>query len=591
MKHFLTTMCSIFLIFGFAAAGSAGDKLPVNGEIIIGGSVGDTGTAGSFSEYESVADKNGNIILGGKLSYPSDKIRLNFYGNYEDGDTQAYGGNVDLNRILQVETDYIRFMHRLDHDNLDHMIATLGKSSQGATVYHTDFNPSDNYSITRSTWKNHAKLKIPQFPGLVLTFNNKYDQRKGMEQARTMSKCASCHVVAKSKMINEITQEFNPGIQYHFGIFDIEYSFKYQTFDAKGDDPSNLYMKVQNPGADGKNPDFDQRVQFGDQALDFSRTPDSEKFSHKVKVKASMDNSTVNLGSVYSKATNNSSDRGDSALNGNIGEELSVDFYAVNSGWHWRINKKMRLTVKGKYQKQNADEVFVDVNDQIQVAGPGAGETYAGFLGTDFDHERASAYDKEIYAGNIKYALRISKKIKMNLGYNIEHEDRKNAKGLHLVDDTTTHEFSIGNKYKPTRKLRMNVDYKYTYVQNPYVFHHALCPDQPEDYDPGTYSPESWYSKYVYGSRTASSTNRPGQIHEAKLKTFWSPSNKISTNAYVRYKYAINDDADLNDWKQHSVNSGIGGMYAISSKAEISFGYNFFYDKYAATFCSAYYHG
>ena len=416
-----------------------------------------------------------------------------------------------------------------------------------------------------------------------------------MEQARTMSKCSSCHVVGKSKSINEVTQEFNPAISYRFGIFDIEYKFLYREFTDKSEDMTNNYMTVQNPGKPpGGNADFDQRMQFGEGILGYSNTPDSIKYSHKLKVKVTTPVHTANLGGIYSEAINQSSD-GDSALNGGVGEELSVDYYAVNGGWHWRINRAMSLTVKGKYHKQDGDDVFIDVNDQIMTSGPGAGLTYADYLGTNFDYTRDSAYDKEVYVSDVKVNWRMSKKIKLNFGYNIEYENRENAIHLHLVEDTTTHKFSIGSAFQPTRSVKIKTDYKYTYVQDPYLFKHALCPSfsnaEDEGYSPGTYADTSWYSKYVYGMRTASSTNRAGQIHEMKIKSYWSPTSNLSTNLYARYKYAVNDDADINDWNQNMFNGGIGAMYAINSKSEINFGYNFFYDKYDATFCAAYYHG
>lgn len=593
MKSILTIFLSIFLVLGFTNLGIAGEK--VDAEITVGGTTtsGDE-YVGSFSEYDSTTDSN-SWVLGGTLSYPGDKYRVGIQGDFQDDDSMAFSGNVDLNRIFQIESEYIRFLHRLDHDNLDHMIATLALSSQGATLYHTDFNPDDTYGITRSTWKNHAKLNIPSIPGLVLTFDNKWDQRKGMEQARTMSKCSSCHVVGKSKDIDEVTQEFSPAISYRFGMFEIEYKFLYRTYTDGGDDPSNLYFQSQHPGTGG-NPDFAQRMQFDNGEFAFSRNPSSTKWSHKVKTKATMPNSAVNLGFVYSEATNMDSDSGESALTGNVGDELSVDYWAVNGGWHWRLNKQVGLTIKGKYQEQEADEVFVDVNDQIIVAGrPGAGDTYANFLGTTFDYNRESAYDKEKWIADTKLTWRLSKKLKLKFGYNIEYEDRESAHFYHVTEDTTTHKFSIGSKWKPIRKVKVDADYRYTYVDNPYVFHHALCPDfdaaVAAGYIPGTYSPTSYYSEYVYGMRTASASNKPGQVHEVKLKTNWNATTKLNTNLYLKYKYAVNSDVDINDWSQNMVNSGFGFTYNLTNKTGINAGYNFFYDKYDATFCSAYYHG
>ena len=600
MKITTTIVMSVFIVLGLAFSALAEDEKPYDIEISVGGSVNDLSGSGRVAEYDAAVDQDSNWVLDGKISYTLDKVAFDAYGNYLVGDDQAYGANLDLDRILMLETDYLRFFHRLDHDNLDHLLASLARSGQGATLYHTDFNASDNYGITRSEWKNQAKLNIPMVPGLSFTFNHRFEERKGMDQARTMSKCASCHVVGKSKDISETTNEWSPAVNYRMGPISMNYNFMYRSFNSGSDIPENLYMEAQNPGLPpGANLDFDARLQYDydDGYLPYSRTPDSEKWSHKIKMKADLPaDNTLNLGYVYSKATNNDSDDGGSALYGDVGEELEVDYWALNGGWHWKVNKKMAFTLKGKYQDMDGDEVDVDVRETVITEGPRAGQTYAESLGIGtFDFERHSAYDEDEYSLDAKFAWKILKELKLKFGYGLEYLDRENAEYHHVTDDTTTHKFSVGSKWRPQMGLRVTADYAFTYVDDPYVFHGAMCPSWEEaqalGFSPGTYSVDSWYSKYVYGVRTMDRSNQPETVHDIRLKTYWMAASNINTNVHVHYKYAENGDVGGSDWEQNMFNGGLNVMYTPITKLAINFGYNYFYDKYEAVFCSAFYNG
>jgi hypothetical protein len=598
MKITTTIVMSVFIVLGLVCSAFAEDAKPYDIEISVGGSMNDLDGAGRVAEYESTVDKNANLILGGKVSYILDKVAFDVYGEYLDGDDQAYGANLDLNRILMLETDYLRFFHRLDHDNLNHLLASLARSGEGATLYHTDFNASDNYGITRSEWKNQAKLNIPMVPGLSFAFNHRFEERKGMDQARTMSKCSACHVVGMSKDISETTNEWNPSVNYRIGPISMNYDFMYRSFNSGSDVPENLYLQAQNPGAaPGTNLDFGARLQYDydDGSLPFSRTPDSEKWSHKIKVKADLPaDNMVNLGYIYSKAKNNDSDTGGSALYGDVGKELDVDYWALNGGWHWKVNKKMAFTLKGKYHNMDGDEVGVDVRDTKDVI-TGTYQTYAEFLGENFDFTRYSAYDEDEYSLDADFAWKILKDLNLKLGYELEYLDRENAEYHHVTDDTTTQRFSIGTKWRPVRGLRVTADYAFTYVDDPYVFHDAMCPSWEEaqalGFSPGTYSTESWYSKYVYGVRTKDRSNQPETVHDIKLKTYWMATSKINTNIHMHYKISENGDVGGSDWEQDMFNGGLNVMYTPTAKLGINFGYNYFYDKYEAMFCSAFYNG
>jgi hypothetical protein len=556
MKITTTVLMSVFIVLGLACSAFAEDAKPYEIEISVGGSMNDLDDEGSrVAEYDSTAEKNLNLILGGKVSYTLDKVAFDVYGEYLDGDDQAYGANLDLDRILMLETDYLRFFHRLDHDNLNH-VGLDGPSS--LPLSHSDFNAGDDYGITRSEWKSQSKLNIPMVPGLSFAFNHRFEERKGMDQAltRTMSsRCVTCHAVGMSKDISETTNEWNPSVNYRIGPMTLNYDFLYRSFNSGSDVLENPYMEGQQP-------------ETTDGSLPFSRTPDSEKWSHKIKVKADLPaDNTVNLGYVYSKAKNNDSDSGGSALYGDVGEELKVDYWALNGGWHWKINRTMGFTLKGKYHDMDADEAYVD------------------------DVTRYSAYDENEYSADAKFAWKVLKDLKLKLGYEVEYLDRENAEYHNVTDDTTTHKFSIGSNWRPAMGLKVSADYAFTYVDDPYVYHDPMWSswEELQGFDT-TSEREYWFFQYVNG-RIKDRSNQPETVHDMRLKAYWVPTGKINSNIHLRYKLAENSEVGGSDWEQDMFNGGINVMYSLMDKIEINFGYNYFYDKYEAMFCSAFYNG
>jgi hypothetical protein len=68
-------------------------------------------------------------------------------------------------------------------------------------------------------------------------------------------------------------------------------------------------------------------------------------------------------------------------------------------------------------------------------------------------------------------------------------------------------------------------------------------------------------------------------------------TGKINTNLHLHYKIADSDDLGGSDWQQDMFNGGVNVMYTPMAKLGINMGYNYFYDKYEAMFCSAFYHG
>ncbi len=600
MKLLKATILSALLLFGLACLAYAGeDQKNFSGEISIGGTVNNADDHyGRAAEYESGIENNRTYVFGGKLNYIGKDFASGVYGDYRDADDQHYGGYLDFRRILLLDTNYLRFYHRLDHDNLDYMNAIL--SGAGATVYSTDFGltdfgrTEDEYHVIRSTAKTRAKINVPMIPGLSFTFEHWYEERKGLDQARTLSKCSACHVVGRSKRIHEFTNEWSPSFNIQYGIFTLNYKFLYRTFNNSSDIPHNLYDETRYPGeqapSDMKAPSFDTRVQFDNTngLLPYARTPDSERFSHILKAKATLPNQVMKLGFVYTQSKNHSSNDGRNALYGNVGKELQMDYWAGSGGWHVRLNRSMAFTLKGKYLTMDGDEASIKVT-QPQLNG----QTYADWLGIgNFDFRRQSAYDQKQFVIDGDFAWRLNRALKFRFGYEVRRIDRKHAKYFSVEDDETTkHKVSVNGRWEPWMGLRFSADYTFTYTDNPYTVVNAMCPKKTSVSNPGVFSPTSSYSKYIYEARTEDRSNDPRFLHDVKLNTTWSVTDRLQTNAHAHYIYGSNNDIGGSNWNHNMYNGGVDAVYVMGPKFDINAGYNFFYDKYEAMFCSAFFHG
>ena len=596
-----------------AWAGRAG---PLEAEVQVGASLnGSSGEHTRAAEYDSRADDEATGHVGASADYYDDEVRITFEGTFRDADDQKYEGRVEFGRNVFFESEYDRFYHRLDHDNLEHEAARLSRPDQGATVLYTDYDAGRDYGIRRTEWRTALDIKLENLPGVVLSLNHRTETRSGWEQARTLSKCGACHVTADGKMVNESTNEFSPGIRVQRGRIAMEYRFTYRTFSA-GDPVYATYMEATRPGIP-PNPDFDAQLQYdySNGSLPYSRTPDSEKWSHVVQAKADIsERQVLNLGFMYSKSRNNDTDSGGGdPLYGDFDEELETDYWSLNAAWHWRATPDVSMTVRGSYYQMDGDEVFVDVHEPLPgeaprdpgaPTGPFGDQTYAEWLaagGVDygdgsFDYTRYSAYDENGLTLGADISWRLLHSLKLSFGYEYELVDRENAEYHDVTDETTSHTFDVGARWRPLRRLTLSAKYAYTFYQDPYRVEDAACPsqDEAEGFDPsfvgGGITPTSMYDYYVYGSRTTSKTALPETVHDLSVNASLQLLDRLSGSAYLRYTAAQNDDAD-DEWEHDTYNTGVNLTFLPMERWGIHVGYNYFLDKYGSRFCTGIYHG
>ncbi|OCC14964.1 decaheme-associated outer membrane protein, MtrB/PioB family [Dissulfuribacter thermophilus] len=581
------------------------------------------------TEYNSVLDNTGYWDLKGELGFEKDGLAFKGEAHYQYVDEQEYGAILDLKRILRLKTDYSRFLHRLDHDELENLNAhifsntdpgpsagkgyfvdfngdgTNNKNEEivgSAAVYHTDLGAGDEYHIMRSEWNNNAVLHIPQIPGLKLSFSHRFEERKGLDQARTMSKCSACHIVADSKSIDEETNDYMPKVSLNTENFAIEYSFLHRDFDDKSEDMSVVYNNLATTHLG-----FTNRLQFDgrDGPLPYSKTPDSQKDAHTLKAKWNVNRTnTVTAALVYSQSTNKSTDGPYDILTGNLNDELEMDSTAIMARWHNRVSRKLSFNVFGKYQTIDNDDAFIDVVDRTNADGTTLGDGYsrsalgaAEGLQTGFwDFTRKSGYDLDITTLGFDVAWRPMHGVTLRGAYEFHYEDRENAEEHNVPDDTTEHTIKLSGDWRVMHSLKLGFGYKLELVDDPYALKFAVCaPDGSYgEYGgpPGSlYDYSRSYDPTIYSKRVGTRSNLPETAHEFSFKANWMPITVLSTNVYAKYKMAENDDVDGNSWEQDLFSGGINVVLTPNEKISFVAGYDYFNDKYESMYCIAIYDG
>ena len=645
MKRFLL----VLLVLGLAFSGMAWaeEEKPYEFEVSVGGSINDYDDAPNrAAEYKSQVDMNSSWYLGGKFSLATGSTLFDIEGRYIEKEDQDYTASFDYCRLFSLKSKFSRFWHRYDTDYLTNLQAQSGELRGGtwntpitlakwntypaplrkklkdvkdvdrdglvegasAALWHNSYESTQKYGIRHSFWTNEAVLRLPALPGIQIGFKHRFEERRGWDQARTLSKCSSCHVAAYSRHIKEYTNDYIPYIEARLGQWTIKYSFMYRSFNSGDDVPRHVYLNAQGPApvpptypaaafkptfgsSPGQFPGEGQvNYDYSNGELPFARTPDSEKWEHTVKAKWDISPfQSLNLGFVYYEAQNESSNEGEGGsgvLYGDFDNELEVDYSAFTGSWHFRFRKNMALTLKAKYHSMNGEDVYVRLP-----------RVYNSWKdpdvdGTDFSFERKSAYDEDEFIFGADLTWRYSKSWKFRFAYELEYIDRNNAEEHHVTEDTTEHQFKLAATWKPRHGLKVKAHYNFLYVNDPYAYKHAVCPkpaDSGVDYT--ALGEKSWYSYIVYGRRQGDTSNQPEYEHDLGLKIDYIVNAKANLNLYFNYLYAENDNTDFYDWERDSFTAGINLTFIPLQKIGINVGYNYYYDEYTSLMCSAVYHG
>ena len=474
LKHVLVCLLTLVLV----PLCSYGEEANIHSNVSIGyHAVGTSDSKRRVAEYQTT---DSSINLKAQLFGNYDRNYFNLEGSYWSDDDMSFNGWVDFSRILRVTGSYNEFIHRLDKDELfRHYIkksTTLGNpqfripvggnidddplpdcykfidypayddvvawETHGPKAFRfTDLDVNKDYIIRRELTRVHSELQLPFFPNLIVHGDFSYERKLGHRQVMTLSHCASCHVTAQSKRIDQTTQIWAVGGTLKWGILTLDYTHREKRFYRDHDAVYNFYEMTHHPPAwdpmyggsaypppGGEEGTFGKRVNYQYARLRFAQVPETKKHTDIVKVRLDLPYTTTLTGMyVYSKTK-------DTDRTVELQKDLELDY----TSWMARLSsspfRHFSFTSGIKYYNIDSDDAYVkdlgpapNPPDSL-LPNPGSHWVSEDYINAapniDFSYNRKSIADRDVTEFDVALNYHFNTYLSVRLGYRIKDVDR-----------------------------------------------------------------------------------------------------------------------------------------------------------------------
>ena len=504
-------------------------------------------------------------IFSGNMDKTFFNIVSKFYGDSKD---MSHKLKFDFNRVLKQEFSFDALYHRLDHDNLKSIDVV---SHARSAAYAEDFNPDDQYFMKRTEFVSKTQLSVPMVPGLKFYVHYRDESRNGMYQARTLSKCSACHVVAKSRSINSYNRDITIGTNMRLGNSSVNYSYTANEFKERGETPQSFYLLTEHPEKLSRV--FTSRIGVGDnESLRFDFVPGSKKDTHLLQAAIPMsERNTISAQYVSSRVKN-------------MNQNLEWKSNAFSGAYTARLGKKGFFNAILFYQSIDNDSVFVDINDRLDDGGPNVGKDYAEIIGIDsFDFTRNSSLSRTVFNLKANFRYKLSKKLKLRLGYIYENIDRD----FFEVGNTKSNTMKGRLTFKPAPKFKLVFDAKVKSITDPFANLKGGIAPAVQLYATGSpLAGNSTQFYYWHLAREGTMTNYPEAVTEIKGRFHWGPNSKFALNANFIYRTEDNDNLVITgaSWNRDLFQWGVDMWARLGSKMSLSISYHDYSNVYSTLF-------
>lgn len=572
MKRISILIIILSLVFVLPLLGEEdeAEKNAVDVKLKVGAvAVGKEDAQVKVNEYKPVEDGVRPVVKA-KIAGHSQKTYFNLFSNFlGDLKDMYHEFNLDVNRVFKQTFTFDALYHRLDHDPLTN-IDVISEARSGAYV--ENFNPHDQYHITRNEFVSSTRLSIPQLPFVKLYVDFRYENRKGEYQARTLSKCSACHLVAKSRAINNSNSDIRIGGFVRIGKSNIDYSYTHNQFKEKEPAPTNHYLLVEHPELSV--PVFTSRITVGsDQVLPFDEIPESKKDTHLVRTTIPVSKSSM-ITAQYVNSTVK-----------NITSDLQWETSSFAGGFSTRLGKKGFFNVRIQQIKVTNDSILIDLNEPVDVAGPNVGKTYAEAYGWgSFDWVRSSSLNRTVWDIDANFRYRLSRQVRLRLGYEYKNIQREYTD----VEETQSSTFKGSLRFRPVKEVKFTVEGMYRTITDPFANRRGgVAPLQQTTAYPNPFVGRQFIQWHQ--DRQATLTNYPESVTQIKGRVNWHPSAKFALNGNILYRTEKNDNLNYTgaSWNRDMTQWGVDMWLAPSPKFPITASYYNNMNNYDSLFAIA----
>ena len=592
------------------------DSAHLSGNIEVGATAVDhKDNPARVNEYATPRSDDGlSLAPSLNLEYLNKGIWIEAEADVKGRRDQSFGLKTDFNRVLRLDLDYKVFEHWKDHDNLEHLGATMAGDIDGdqPRVFTNATKDPEQYAweldqdyiIERKEWETQVDVIVPSLPNITFHTGLRVEEREGIEQAIAISKCSACHVEANPKNINERTEDFTLGATGKFGMLTLDYEYLNRDFDGDAG-PSYKYWNSGKWRYASQDPD---NVLYMNEELEYNQTPDSEKDSHTINARLDLPANSVISGTyVHADIESNKDDVPDTyEFVGSDTLSSKLELFALKGAT--RIGG-LRLSMRGAtYDIDGPDYTlsFPDRVDNVDWDHDGTPDRSNNTFTQEQHYESAESRDVTEFGLDAVY--RVMSGTTLRLGYDYEDIDRDENE----LGETETHTYKVAVNSRIIKGFNTRFNYMYQDIDDP--FHGAetgIAQDYPgaivdgdlsylltADYkNPDGTNPDPlaegntdgvYYWNTIYPSRGLESTNQPDEVQEAKISTTWSPAANMALSAYFRYRYEENDDVK---YEEKTYVPGVSFWYAPNGKLNLVMAYNFNKQETENQMCVGWYHG
>jgi hypothetical protein len=497
------------------------------------------------AEYRSTQD---NAELKLAIEAEVRDFFFNLDGHHRSGDEQQYDMNVDFYRVLRNHTTWTKLPHRLVHDRLLNLGGTI---SEVKVTDGTDLDPDGRYGIRYAVFRNQTELALPGAKWLVVSADYNQQWRKGNRQSKSVSHCSTCHVQARPRDVDETTRDIGVTARANFHNWTILGRFQNRKFSNDADPTLTQYTLAEHPSL--RTPVFNDRISYDakDGVLEYGSVPAVEKKTGKVEV------SNADLGGFNFSAAGVFS----GIKNRNTGN--TMDYKGGSFNLAKRIGARARVSVRARGYTVDNDDVFVDINEPVAVAGPYAGMTYREKWGFVPDFTRQSAANRNVTEFQGRFHYRLPHRSHFSATYKMRHLDREYYQVAPGETSTTEHKVRLAYSVRPSRRAQFRASAIFAGITDPFMSLNAACQDVMQPFSvPSPLAPTSTQYYLLHDSRLADMTSSPSRYTEIKLGgSFRFGGNAIASASY-RWWDGDNDTLDLTDWSRslHSLTATVNWM-------------------------------
>ena len=349
------------------------------------------------------------------------------------------------------------------------------------------------------------------------------------------------------------THQIEAGLEADVKNYSVGYTMGYRTFKSKIDDPMVDYDNAAHPVSNGSQDDFGSRLIYEDTAVSYGIYPETEKMSHKVRIKGKLGKGRLASSFMYSKTTNSISDLTSDAVSGAIN-------YTVP------LSPKTRLIAKASILKMKADDPFINLPDFREGLTPSF----------DFDYTRYSSIDRM----DAKFSAEVISRLNNRWTLSVLGEYRRIDRDDYPVynEGWTTNKM-IGQakiRYRKGLKYTSSFKYRFEKTSDPYMSGKGLFEDVGHDLSPYEGTTSIFYFRRE-DLRYQSITTKPTDYHQFDWNLNWQSSSEVSFNLAAKITYDKNSDLDSLDVEHFTALPGIAINFMPDSKTVFTSGYTYGY--------------